>query len=74
MARRLPWLYLSGAYHVIDHEIFFIPVDGAPQAWLPENYLFYIEFVIPAEVYSTAVPTETVGLVNILLTHEDVPD
>jgi TRAP transporter TAXI family solute receptor len=58
----------------IDHEIFFIPVDGEARAWLIENYPFYIEFVIPTETYGTAVPTETVGLVNILLTHEDVPD
>jgi len=58
----------------IDHEIFFIPVEGEPRAWLLENYPFYIEFIIPTETYGTAVPTETVGLVNILLTHEDIPD
>lgn len=57
----------------IDHEIFFIPVDGEARQRLVDQYPFYLEFVIPTEAYGTAVPTETVGLMNILLTHEGIP-
>lgn len=58
----------------IDHEIIFIPVDGEARQNLINDYPFYIEFVIPADVYNTAESTETVGLLNIMLTHVDVPD
>lgn len=58
----------------IDHEIVFIPVDGEARAGLLEAYPFYIDFVIPYEVYGTAVCTDTVGLVNIMLTTTDLPN
>jgi len=57
----------------IDHTIVFVTVDGEPRRRLIEEYPFYIEFVIPADVYNTAESTETVGLMNIMLTHADVP-
>ena len=57
----------------INHEIVFVTVDGEPRQRLIEEYPFYIEFVIPADVYNTAESTETVGLMNIMLTHADVP-
>jgi len=58
----------------IDHEIVFIPVDGEARQRLLDEFPFYIPYVIPTETYDTAVPTETVGLVNIMLTHVDIPD
>jgi len=57
----------------IDHNIVFVTVDGEPRQRLIDAYPFYIEFVIPADVYNTAESTETVGLMNIMLTHADVP-
>ena len=58
----------------IDHEIFFVPVDGAARQRLINDYPFYIEFIIPTDVYGTAAQTETVGIMNIMLTHADVPN
>ena len=58
----------------IDHEIYFVPVDGAARQRLINDYPFYIEFMIPTDVYNTGVQTETVGIMNIMLTHVDVPN
>jgi TRAP transporter TAXI family solute receptor len=58
----------------IDHEIVFVTVDGAPREQLISDYPFYIEFIIPADVYNTAESFETVGIMNIMLTHAEVPD
>ena len=57
-----------------DFELVFIPIEGAARDLLIERYPFYIEFVIEPEVYGTATPTETVGVMNIMITHADVPD
>lgn len=57
----------------IDFDLYFIPIDGDARAQLIASHPVFIEYVIPADVYGTAGDTESVAVMNALITHEDVP-
>jgi len=57
----------------IDFELYFIPIDGEARERLIATHPVFIEYVIPADVYDTAGDTDSVAVMNALITHEDVP-
>jgi len=57
----------------IDFELYFIPIDGEARERLIAAHPVFIEYVIPADVYDTAGDTDSVAVMNALITHEDVP-
>lgn len=57
----------------IDFDLYFIPIDGATRQRLIDTYPVFIEYVIPYYVYNTANNTETVAVMNALITTEDLP-
>ena len=58
----------------VSKPIAFIPMEGQPLQNLLEKYPFYIESVIPADVYGTEEDTVTAAVMNIMLIEKDVPD
>ncbi|MCL1989740.1 MAG: TAXI family TRAP transporter solute-binding subunit [Defluviitaleaceae bacterium] len=57
----------------IDFELSFIPIDGEARQQLIENHPVFIEYIIPADVYGTTGDTESVAVMNALITTEDLP-
>jgi len=57
----------------IDFELYFVPIDGEARERLIAAHPVFIEYVIPADVYDTAGDTDSVAVMNALITHEDVP-
>lgn len=58
----------------VSKPIYFVPVEGEPLAKLRELYPFYIEAVIPKDVYGTEVDTTTAAVMNIMLVDKDLPN
>jgi len=58
----------------VSKTIYFVPVQGAPLRKLIELYPFYIDAVIPKEVYGTQQDTRTAAVINIMLVHKDLPN
>lgn len=58
----------------VSHKIAFVPVDGEARAKLIQKYPFYIESVIPADVYGAAQDTQTAAVMNIMLIDHKLPD
>ena len=58
----------------VSKTIYFIPVEGVPLRRLLELYPFYIDAVIPKEVYGTREDTRTAAVINIMLVHKDLPN
>lgn len=55
-------------------KIRFVPVEGEARKRLIEKYPFYIENVIPKEVYGTDEDTQTAAVMNIMIVNKDLPD
>ena len=58
----------------VSHKVAFVPVEGEARARLIKKYPFYIESVIPAEVYGSAQDTQTAAVMNIMLVDVKLPD
>ena len=57
----------------VTKKIAFVPVEGDARARLIEKYPFYIEAVIPADVYGTDADTQTAAVMNIMLVDIKLP-
>lgn len=55
-------------------KIRFVPVEGEARKRLIEKYPFYVENVIPKEVYGTAEDTQTAAVMNIMIVNKELPD
>jgi TRAP transporter TAXI family solute receptor len=58
----------------VSKTIYFVPVEGAPLQNLLRLYPFYIDAVIPKEVYGTQEDTRTAAVINIMLVSKDLPN
>jgi TRAP transporter TAXI family solute receptor len=58
----------------VAKSIYFVPVEGAGLKKLIELYPFFVENIIPKEVYGTSVDTTTASVMNIMLVAKDMPN
>jgi len=58
----------------VTKTIYFVPVEGAALSRLLSLHPFYIEAIIPKDVYGTAVDTTTAAVMNIMLVDEKLPN
>jgi len=58
----------------VTKTIRFVPVEGAGLRKLKELYPFFVEDVIPANVYGTATDTVTATVMNIMLVAKSLPN
>jgi len=58
----------------VTKTIHFVPVEGAALKRLLSLYPFYVEDIIPKEVYGTGVDTTTAAVMNIMLVDKNLPN
>ena len=58
----------------ITKSIYFVPVEGAALKKLIELYPFFVESVIPKNVYGAAEDTTTASVMNIMLAAKSLPN
>jgi TRAP transporter TAXI family solute receptor len=58
----------------VSQKVAFVPVEGEALAKLTAQNPYYVETVIPAEAYGADADTTTAAVMNVLLTHRDLPD
>ena len=58
----------------VTKSIYFVPVEGAGLKKLIELYPFFVEALIPKDVYGTAVDTTTASVMNIMLVAKSLPN
>jgi TRAP transporter TAXI family solute receptor len=58
----------------VTKQIYFVPVEGAALQNLIRLCPFYIDDVIPKEVYGTQQDTRTAAVINIMLVSKDLPN
>jgi TRAP transporter TAXI family solute receptor len=58
----------------VTDKLAFVPVEGDALAKLTTENPYYVETVIPADAYGTKADTTTAAVMNVLITHKDVPD
>jgi len=58
----------------VTKTIYFVPVEGAALKKLLDLYPFYVEDIIPKDVYGTATDTTTAAVMNIMLVDKNLPN
>ena len=58
----------------VSHKVAFVPVEGQALKNLIKKYPFYIEAVIPKDVYGAEKDTTTAAVMNIMLVDVKLPD
>jgi TRAP transporter TAXI family solute receptor len=55
-------------------DVYFVPIEGAALQRLIARYPYFVESVIPKEVYGTSANTTTASVMNIMLVSKDLPN